>query len=100
MMFEEAARLIRQVDDVLSDGILDPRTKAGKAIELANQASDAIRPFYIEHDWKRNPWPLVEQSLGREPLRHADKINQLLDSLASGAIPSWCLEWLRASRPA
>jgi hypothetical protein len=99
-VFEEAARLIRQMDEVLGSADLDPRAKVRRAFELSVQVSAALHPFYVEHKWKLNPWSKVNEALGPEPLRHEDKINDVLAFAASGDIPNWCFEWWRAGKPA
>jgi hypothetical protein len=92
-VFEEAARLLRQMDGVLGDANLDPHTRLFTAWEFSRRASDLVRPYR-----PANPWPHVDAVLGPEPLRHNDRINDLLDTWDGGGIPDWAFNWLRKSR--
>jgi hypothetical protein len=90
---EEAARLIRQMDELLADDGPELRPRLFAAWDLSRRAADIIyRP--------ECPWPLVLAALGPEPLRHEQRVFDLLDSWASGAIPDWCFAWLRRARQA
>lgn len=97
-MFEEAARLIRQMDAALANADLDLRARVRLAFELSHRVSDALRPFWVEHNWKVSPWPCVKAALGPEPLRNEDKVYDILDTLADGAIRDWCVQWWRAGK--
>jgi hypothetical protein len=92
-MWEDAARLIRRMDDVFDDGSIGVRTKLQALFALARQVSDAV----AEYDPPLR-WAGLNAALGPQPLRFENYINDVLDTQASGAIPDWCLEWLRRSR--
>jgi hypothetical protein len=88
---EEAARLIRQMDELLAEDGAELRSRLFVAWELSRRVADIIyRPEY--------PWHAVQAALGSEPLRHEQRVYDILDSWASGAIPDWCLAWLRRAR--
>jgi hypothetical protein len=94
-MFEEVVRLMRQMDDVLDDTSLTPKTRVQIVFNLSRQVWDTIRPYYIEHNWTKGPWEEVNRALGAEPLRNETKINEVLEVEASGGFPAWCFEWWR-----
>ena len=92
-MHEEAARLIRQMDELLAKDGAELRSRLFAALELSRRVADII--YRPEH-----PWHAVQAALGSEPLRHEQRVYDLLDSWASGAIPDWYLAWLRRAKQA
>ena len=92
-MFEEAARLLRQMDDILGDDGPDLRTRLFAALDVSRKVWDTVRPFLPE-----NPWPFVVEALGSDPLRQGDRVWDLIELQASGTPPGWADRWLRRHR--
>ncbi len=90
-MSEEAARLIRRMDEVLDHGPVSP-AQVRVLLRLGGQVWDAVCPG--RGTIRENRWPAVEAALGPEPLRHKEMVHELIAGLSSGAIPQWCQEGL------
>ena len=61
-------------------------------MELAKSLCVALRPF------EPGTWQSVDEALGAVPLNNNNKINDLININFSGAIPNWCIDWMRQSR--